>query len=105
MPTSSDPPGFTAGVLHVSWTNGTDAAPTEIAGRPGRLFSAQIDGCVTRSEMLLRDMVNQALVGLVVRAPDGKLSRIAGVESFATMRLGTGPTGKIGVLLVPVDET
>ena len=94
--------GFTAGVLHVTWLCGS--APIEIQGRPGLLYPAQITECHTVDETLPRDAVNVALVGLVVRAPDADatLSRIAGIESFATTPLGTGPSGAIGVLLVPL---
>lgn len=94
---------FTAGVLRIIWLDEPPDPFPNYPG-PGRVYPAQIVSIETRSEMLLRDLVRPALHGLVVRSPTGALSRIAGVESFATMALGTGQTGRIGILLVPVEE-
>lgn len=94
--------GFTAGVLRVLWTR---EPPIEISGRAGLMFMARLAECHTRTETLGRDLVNAGLTGLVVRAPNGTLSRIASVESYATTNLGgTGHGETLGVLLVPIDE-
>lgn len=92
--------GFTAGILQISWL---DEPPWSIPDR-GLVYPAQITECHTHSEALPRDLVNAALIGLVVRAPDGRLSKITGVESFATMSLSSA-IGRIGLLLVPVEES
>lgn len=96
---STDNPGFTVGVLRISWL---PDAPYTITGHPGQVYSAQLAECHTRTETLPRDAVNAALRGVVVRAPDGKLSVIRGVESYATMHLHAGMP--IGLLLVPMEE-
>lgn len=87
--------GFVAGVIDVVWRL---ESPIEIAGREGRMYSADI-GINIRGQ-LPRDVGVKALQGLVVRAPDGSLARVAGVESFATH----GLIGPVGLLLVPLDE-
>lgn len=91
---------FTAGVLRIAWD--TEAEPTQISGHEGKVFKAKIIGCDTPGGLLLRDILNKALLNLVVRAPDDALSRIAGIESFATMRLHADMP--IGLLLVSVNE-
>lgn len=91
--------GFGAGVMTVAWEDET----FEIQDR-GRVHMAQIITIETHREMLRRDDVTSALCGLIVRSQDGSLVRIAGVESFATTHLGTGSTGRIGLLIVPVEE-
>lgn len=92
--------GFVVGVIGVAWS----AEPSfEITGRAGRMHTAEVIGIAVRGEGLPRDLFTAALLGAVVRAPDGTLSRITGVESFCTVSQWTG--AKIGVLLVPVSET
>lgn len=90
---SSPSPGFAAGVLRVAWSR----APS----LPGT-FSATIVECRTRSRLFPRDLIVGALTGMIVRAPDGQLSRIAGVESSAGAGLCAG--SEIGLLLVAVRE-
>ena len=92
--------GFTAGILRVAWIR---EPPATVTGRPEcRLQVAHIVECHSRTETLPRDLVNTALIGLIVRSPDGALSRIIGVESPVTMGLGVG--SNLGILLSPVDE-
>lgn len=82
--------GFTAGVLTIEWTG-------ETLGRT--VHGAQITNIDTPTGALNRDVTHRALTGLVVRAPDGALARIAAVESFATMSLTTGTVGRLGIAL------
>lgn len=93
--------GFTAGVLRIEWTQ--PAESFEFAGRAGRMFTARIVECRTRRETPQSDAVSTSLQGLVVRAPDGALSRVAGVEMFCSMIQYVG--APIGLLLVPVEES
>lgn len=95
---TSDSTGFDVGILRIEWLPG---APWSVHGRP--VYPAQIAECQNRNESMPRDMVNAALHGVLVRAPDGTLGVIRGVESFATMNLSPA-IGQIGILLVPVDE-
>lgn len=88
--------GFSAGVITVRWK--ASEGSYVITGRDGRCYVADIT--IDKRGQLDRDLGTKALQGLIVRAPDGSLARIAGVESFAT----TGLHGPVGLLLVPVDE-
>lgn len=92
--------GFTAGVLRIAWAG---RLPDAITGQPGLVYPAQIVECATRAETLPAGILKASLMGLVVRAPDGQLSRVTGVEAFATMHLGPA-NGSLGLLLVPVEE-
>lgn len=93
--------GFTAGVLSIEWTGDS----LEITGREGRLFTARVAAIDTYREMLDSKLAFSSLVGLVVKAPDGSLARITGVETFLQLRFSvSGPAGDIGLLLAPVDE-
>lgn len=91
--------GFQAGVIQVSWTR---EPPFTITGRPGCVHTATITEIAVDREALESAVVNAALVGLVVRAPDGALSRITGMESFCTVIQPRGAA--LGLLLVPMEE-
>lgn len=92
--------GFTAGVLRVAWTR---EPPFTIAGRDGQVFTAILTEVNVDRSMLPTDAVDAALRGLVVRAPQGRLARITGVERHCTMQQGLGAS--LGILLVPVEES
>lgn len=93
--------GFAAGVLRVEWSQ--PAESFEITGRTGRMFTATIVECRTRTPSLKRDDVLTALIGIIVRDPDGRLCKIVGVDSHCTMRLGIN--APLGLLLVPAEES
>jgi hypothetical protein len=100
-PDPSDLLGFSAGVLRLEWKQ--PAESFGISGRAGRLHIAQIVEFRTRRGMLQSEAVSASLNGMIIRAPDGALSRVSGVEMFCTMIQVTGAA--IGLLLVPVEET
>jgi hypothetical protein len=103
VPPPEDLLGFTAGVMRVTWT--LPVQTFEIAGRPRLVYVAQIAEIHTRGESLKSADARAALTGLVVWSPEGKIARIAGVEMFAMMHVGTGASGNIGLLLVPMEES
>jgi hypothetical protein len=96
-----DPPplvpskGFTAGVLAIEWAGDS----YEITGR-GHVHTA-ILRVNTDDGWLPRAAVNEALLKAIVRAPDGSIACVHGVESFCSMQLVDGE--RIGVLLKPLD--
>jgi hypothetical protein len=96
-PIKHEGPCFGAGVLTIVWA---DEPPFTLTGR-GPVYVVVIVDCDTASESLSRDLVNAALHGLIVRAPDGSLGRIAGVESHCITPLGVGQN--LGLLLAPVE--
>lgn len=91
--------GFTAGVLTIEWTGETWSTPSGLRTPARTVHGAQITNIDTPTGALNRDVTHRALTGLVVRAPDGALARIAAVESFATMSLTTGTVGRLGIAL------
>lgn len=87
--------------MRVSWARDK---PYAIAGREGQMFAAEITELgVHATYGLPTDIARQALRNLIVRAPDGVLSRITGVEVFCTVHQGVGST--LGILLVSIDES
>lgn len=105
MTTFTPPPttplicGFTAGVIRITWAR--DNSYT-ISGRDGQMFAAEITEMHVRAT-LPTDVIRQALHNLIVRAPDGRLSRITGVEMFCMHSQGADAT--LGILLVPLEES
>lgn len=95
--TNPDHPGFDVGVLRIEWVTDPDREPWTIPGRLGKVWPALIAECRTKRQTLDRDAVHAALLGVVVRGPDGHLAVIRGVESPATMSLYVDV--QIGLLL------
>jgi hypothetical protein len=103
-PEPADLLGFSAGVLRIEWTQ--PAESFEITGRPGRVYVALVVECRTSSGRLKIEDARATLHGTIVRAPDGTLSKITGVQTFLTGHVSVGgPEGDLGLLLVPVEET
>lgn len=98
-PDPADLLGFSAGVLRLEWDQPTESF--EIRGRAGRVYTARLAEIRTP-----RGIINtgdlDALVGLIVRSPDGVLSKVTGVERFVSMIQVTGAS--VGLVLVPVEE-
>ena len=95
--------GFRAGVVNIAWAQPVDASV--IAGRDGRVLVAQVTDVRTQTGRLKIEDARATLHGTIVRAPDGALSRITGVQTFLMPEIMVnGPGGEIGLLLVPVEE-
>jgi hypothetical protein len=96
--------GFDAGILRVRWVQPVESF--EVSGRTGRVYVARVVECRTRTGRIKTEGARAMLHGMIVRAPDGALSRIAGLETFLMMEMGvSGPAGDVGILLVPVGES
>ncbi|HET9893234.1 MAG TPA: hypothetical protein VFQ42_22340 [Mycobacterium sp.] len=83
--------------MRIAWMYGD---PVVVAGREGQLWPARIAQVEASPPMLPGEAMRKALIGAVVRSRDGALSRIAGVEAFATANLSEGMD--LGILLVPL---
>lgn len=96
-------PDMCLGVLDITYRR--PAEPYTITGREGRMFVADIVACRTGSGRVSLDRGRAMLQGAVVRAPDGAISKIVGVETFCMPEMGVGgPMGILGILLVPVID-
>jgi hypothetical protein len=96
--------GFGAGVLRLEWKQPTESFV--VTGRPGRVFVASVVECRTSTGTMKNGYAHETLHRTCVRAPDGTLSRITGVETFLIGHVSVGgPAGDLGLLLVPVEES
>lgn len=91
--------GFGAGVIRIAWTREPLFA---VKGREGYVYTATITEINVDRGTLPSEVVRGALFALIVRAPDGVLSRIVGVEMFCTMHQTVGAW--LGLLLVAIEE-
>lgn len=95
--------GFTVGIMRIEWSYDPGFI---ITGRDGMMYTASVIQIENHRAMLKMDDACAALINVIVHHPiDGSIMRIKGVERFCVTKISTGTAGRIGLLLVPVDES